>query len=108
MVSAALLFWLLFSLLLVAMMGAMAFAQERTPARGRGQIPAKEKEGGTAEAARVVADRLAAAFPRVEGLIIGFEDDQILIDRGAADGVFQGIELEVFREGEEFKHPLTG
>jgi len=40
-------------------------------------------------------------------MIIGFEGDQVLIDRGTADGVFQGMELEVFREGGEFKHPLT-
>jgi hypothetical protein len=40
-------------------------------------------------------------------MIIGFEGDQVLIDRGTADGVVQGMELEVFREGEEFKHPLT-
>ena len=117
---------LLFSLSDVVRLGGMALAQEqapargrapipardkeqeRTPARGRSQIPAKEKEGGTAEAARVVADRLAAAFFRVEGLVIGFEGDHILIDRGTANGVFQGMELEVFREGAEFKHPLTG
>jgi hypothetical protein len=54
-----------------------------------------------------VADRLAAAFPAVEGTIIGFEGDEVLIDRGASHGVFQGMELEVFREGEEFRHPLT-
>lgn len=85
----------------------MAFAQVRAPAQGRPPGPAREKESRFAEAARVVADRLAAAFPRVEGMIIGFEGDQVLVDRGTADGVFQGMELEVFREGEEFKHPLT-
>jgi len=85
----------------------MAFAQARAPAQGRPLGPARDKESRLAEAARVVADRLAAAFPRVEGMIIGFEGDQVLIDRGTADGVFQGMELEVFREGEEFKHPLT-
>src|SRR3972149_6608749 len=85
----------------------MAFAQARAPAQGRPPGPAREKDGRFAEAARVVADRLVAAFPRVEGMIIGFEGDQVLIDRGTADGVFQGMELEVFREGGEFKHPLT-
>jgi hypothetical protein len=54
-----------------------------------------------------VADQLAAAFPAVEGTIIGFEGDQVLIDRGASHGVYQGMELEVFREGDEFRHPLT-
>jgi hypothetical protein len=50
---------------------------------------------------------MAAAFPRVEGMIIGFDGDVVLIDRGADHGVFQGMELDVFREGELFKHPLT-
>lgn len=85
----------------------VAFAQDRSPQQGRSPGPAREKEGRFAEAAQVVADRLAAAFPRVEGMIIGFEGDQVLIDRGTADGVFQGMELDVFREGDDFKHPLT-
>lgn len=101
--------FLVSSLLLVLSLppSEMAFAQVRAPAQGRPPGPARDKESRFAEAARVVADRLAAAFPRVEGMIIGFEGDQVLIDRGTADNVFQGMELDVFREGEEFKHPLT-
>jgi len=105
---AALRFFLFLSLLLVTGMGGISLAQERAPAKGRTAAPNKEKETPVAEAVRVVADRLVAAFPRVEGLIIGFEGEQVLIDRGKADGVFQGMELNVFREGEEFKHPITG
>lgn len=105
---AALLFLLLPSFSFVACIGGFALAQERPPVPKRTPVTAKEKESGIAGAARVVADRLAAAFPRIEGLIIGFEGDQVLIDRGTPDGVLQGMELEVFREGEEFKHPLTG
>jgi len=108
-ISWALLLCFLVSSLLVLSLSPsdMAFAQARAPAQGRPPGPAREKESRFAEAARVVADRLVAAFPRVEGMIIGFEGDQVLIDRGTADGVFQGMELEVFREGGEFKHPLT-
>ncbi len=85
-----------------------ALAQGRVPPQGPGSsAPARERESGFAQAARAVADRLAAAFSAVEGTIIGFEGDQVLIDRGASHGVFQGMELEVFREGEEFRHPLT-
>ena len=105
---AALRFFLVLSLLLVTGMGGISLAQERAPAKGRTPAPNKEKETPVAEAVRVVADRLVAAFPRVEGLIIGFEGEQVFIDRGKADGVFQGMELNVFREGEEFKHPITG
>jgi hypothetical protein len=105
---AALRFFLVLSLLLVTGIGGISLAQERAPAKGRTAASNKEKETPVAEAVRVVADRLVAAFPRVEGLIIGFEGEQVLIDRGKADGVFQGMELNVFREGEEFKHPITG
>lgn len=101
-------FTLFFSLLLIVSPGIMAAAQERTPVRGGSPASARDQPGESTEAARVVAERLAAAFPRVEGLIIGFEGDLVLIDRGTTAGIFQGMELDVFREGQEFKHPLTG
>lgn len=102
------LFILLSSLLLIVSPRGIALGDERTPARGKSAPSSRDQHGGFAEAAKVAAERLAAAFPRVEGLIIGFEGDLILIDRGTAEGVVQGMELDVFREGEEFKHPLTG
>lgn len=104
----ALLFVLLSSILLIASPSGMALGEERTPVRGGSPSSARDQQGGLTEAARVVAERLAAAFPRVEGLVIGFEGDRVLIDRGTAEGIFQGMELDVFREGQEFKHPLTG
>ncbi len=99
---------LLSSVLLIVSPRGIALGDERTPARGKSAPSARDQQGGFAEAARVTAERLVAAFPRVEGLVIGFEGDLILIDRGMAEGVVQGMELDVFREGEEFKHPLTG
>ena len=104
----ALLFVLLSSISLIASPSGMALGQERTPVRGGSPSSVQEPQGRFAESARVVAERLAASFPRVEGLVIGFEGGQVLIDRGTAEGVFQGMELDVFREGGEFKHPLTG
>ncbi|PWB47898.1 MAG: hypothetical protein C3F12_02830 [Candidatus Methylomirabilota bacterium] len=101
-------FLFLSSISVVTVPGGSAFGQERPAVRSRGAALAREQQGGVAEAARVVAERLAAAFPRVQGLIIGFEGDLVLIDRGSAEGVVQGMELDVFREGEEFKHPFTG
>ncbi|MBI2883334.1 MAG: hypothetical protein HYY11_05450 [Candidatus Methylomirabilis oxyfera] len=103
-----LLFILLATVSLAASSNALAVGEERTPIRGKTAPSARDQQGRFAEAAKVVAERLAAAFPRVEGLIVGFEGDLVLIDRGTAAGVVQGMELDVFREGEEFKHPLTG
>lgn len=99
---------LLSSLSIIASPTGTALGEERPPVRGGSVSSARDRQGGPAEAARAVAEQLAAAFARVTGLIIGFEGDLVLIDRGTADGVVQGMELNVFREGEEFKHPLTG
>lgn len=99
---------LLSSLSLIVLPSGMAPAEERTPVRRGSPSSTREQQGGLADAAAVVAERLAATFPRIEGLIIGFEGDLVVIDRGTAAGIFQGMELDVFREGQEFKHPLTG
>lgn len=99
---------LLSSLSLIVLPSGMAPAEERTPVRRGSPSATREQQGGLADAAAVVAERLAATFPRIEGLIIGFEGDLVVIDRGTAAGIFQGMELDVFREGQEFKHPLTG
>ncbi|PWB80839.1 MAG: hypothetical protein C3F08_03350 [Candidatus Methylomirabilota bacterium] len=104
----ALLIVLLSSITVITWSGGTASGEERPPVRGGSVSAGRDQQGGFAGAARVVAEQLAAAFPRVAGLIIGFEGDLVLIDRGTADGVVQGMELDVFREGEEFKHPLTG
>lgn len=104
----ALLVVLVFSILLITSPCVTALAQQRTPVRGGSLSVARDQQDGLAEAAAMVAERLTAAFAPVEGLIIGVEDGRILIDRGTAGGMFQGMELDVFREGKDFKHPLTG
>lgn len=55
-----------------------------------------------------VAQKIAAAFPKLQGLVVGVEGDQLLIDLGVRDGIYEGMELQVFREGDEFRHPITG
>jgi hypothetical protein len=55
-----------------------------------------------------VVERLEAFFPRVEGVVVTAEHKQVYLDLGTATGVRPGMELSVFREGDEFKHPLTG
>jgi hypothetical protein len=55
-----------------------------------------------------IADRIGAAFPKVSGQVIGLEQERVLLDLGAKDKVIPGLELQVYREGEEFKHPYTG
>jgi hypothetical protein len=73
---------------------------------GVGSAAAQDAAYGTA--ASEIAERISAAFPKVSGRVIGLEQERVLLDLGAKDQVIPGLELQVYREGEEFKHPFTG
>jgi hypothetical protein len=55
-----------------------------------------------------VVAQVTALFPKVEGDIIRVEGTRATLSIGKRDGVVPGVELEVYREGEELKHPKTG
>ena len=60
-------------------------------------------------AASRVAEKLLQAFPKVRGLIVSVEQQgKLVLDLTAQDGIYPGMEMEVFREGEAFKHPVSG
>ena len=69
---------------------------------------AAAQEAAYGTAAAEIAEKIAQAFPRVDGLVIGLERERVLLDLGQKDRVIPGLELQVFREGQEFKHPFTG
>jgi hypothetical protein len=71
-----------------------------------GQVYAQEAAYGTS--ATEIAEKIAAAFPTVAGRVIGLEQERILLDIGGKDKVIPGLELQVYRDGQEFKHPYTG
>jgi hypothetical protein len=56
----------------------------------------------------VLVRQVTALFPKVEGDIIKVDGAHATLSVGKRDGVVPGVELEVFREGEELKHPKTG
>jgi hypothetical protein len=85
------------ALALVGLSLAFGFAPE---SRGQ-EIP-------FSRAADEAAARLAEAFPPIQGSLIGVEGERVLIDLGAKQNVPRGMELEVYREGEELRHPVTG
>ncbi len=66
------------------------------------------QEAAYGAAAAEIAERIAAAFPKVTGQVIGLERERILLDLGTKDAVIPGLELQIYREGQEFKHPYTG
>lgn len=73
-----------------------------------GAPPAMAQEPAYGGAAAELAEQIAAAFPKVSGRIIGLERERILLDLSAKDKVIPGLELQVYRPGQEFKHPYTG
>jgi hypothetical protein len=75
---------------------------------GAGAGAAEQQEPAFGGAAAEIAERIAAAFPKVSGQVIGLERERVLVDLGAKDQVIPGLELQVYREGEDFKHPYTG
>jgi hypothetical protein len=52
--------------------------------------------------------QVVALYPKVEGDVLKVEGDQATLSVGKRDGVVTGVELIVYREGEELKHPKTG
>ncbi|MFB3819840.1 MAG: FG-GAP-like repeat-containing protein, partial [Candidatus Methylomirabilales bacterium] len=74
-------------------------------AGGRSALAQEPAYGG---AAAELAEQIAAAFPKVSGQIIGLERERILLDLSAKDKIIPGLELQVYRPGQEFKHPYTG
>ena len=73
-----------------------------------GIVTASAQEAAYGTSAAEIAERIAAAFPVVTGQVIGLEQERVLLDLGSKDKVIPGLELQVYREGQEFKHPYTG
>ena len=56
----------------------------------------------------VLADQLVDLFPKVEGDVLEVQDGTLTLGVGRKDGARRGLELALFREGREIKHPKTG
>jgi hypothetical protein len=81
----------------------LGFAQQRpAPADSPGQAP------GPTVPMTVLADQLVDLFPKVEGDVLEVQDGTLTLSVGRKDGARPGLELGLFREGREIKHPKTG
>src|SRR5262252_1664491 len=74
--------------------------QERTPAQ-----PAPPPVAGPLTA---LVDDLVGLFPKVQGEVLEIREGTLTLDVGKKDSVRSGLEVELFREGREIKHPKTG
>jgi hypothetical protein len=73
-----------------------------------GPAAAAEEAAAYGTAAAELTEQLSSMFPKVSGRVIGLEQERVLLDLSAKDKAIPGLELQVFRPGEEFKHPFTG
>ncbi len=56
----------------------------------------------------VLVDQVLALFPKVEGEVIEVRGKELTLSIGRRDGLQAGIELSLYREGRELRHPKTG
>jgi hypothetical protein len=72
--------------------------------------PESPSSGPPAVAAPLTAlvDNLVDLFPKLTGEVVEVSNTAITLDIGRKDGVRPGLEVELFREGREIKHPKTG
>ncbi|MBI4590130.1 MAG: hypothetical protein HY725_14955 [Candidatus Rokubacteria bacterium] len=55
-----------------------------------------------------LVDQVRALFPKVEGEVIEVRGGELTLSLGRRDGLQAGIELSLFREGRELRHPKSG
>jgi hypothetical protein len=56
----------------------------------------------------VLVDQLLDLFPHVEGEVLEVQGKTLTLSAGRKDGVRSGLDLTLYREGREIKHPRTG
>ena len=77
-----------------------ADAQSPPPALAPAPVPAS--------AINVLVDQVKDRFPKVDGDVLEVQDKTITLSLGKKDGLVAGIELSVYRQGRELRHPKTG
>src|SRR5262245_11797371 len=56
----------------------------------------------------VLAEQITTLFPKVDGEVIEVQGTTVTLALGRKDGLVAGIEMSVYREGRELRHPRTG
>lgn len=56
----------------------------------------------------VVVEQVLGLFPKVDGDVVEVDGSAVTLSLGRKDGLVAGIELDVYREGRELRHPRTG
>jgi len=56
----------------------------------------------------VLVDQVQALFPKVDGEVIEVQNGMVTLGLGSRDGLVAGVELALYRQGRELRHPKTG
>jgi hypothetical protein len=59
-------------------------------------------------ALQAIVSQVVGLFPRVGGDVLEVQGTTVTLSIGKRDGVVPGVEMVLFREGRELKHPKTG
>jgi hypothetical protein len=87
--------------MLAVILGSASFPWAQTPAR---QAPAAPSSAPL----QAIVNQIVALFPRVSGDVVEVQGTTVTLSVGKRDGVVPGLELSLFREGRELRHPKTG
>jgi hypothetical protein len=95
------------AVLLAILVAGSAAAQSQTPPQApNGQ---NGPTGPTSSAPMTaLVDQLMDLFPKVEGEVLEVRDTSLTLGAGAKEGARPGLEVELYREGREIRHPKTG
>ena len=89
---------LVLALLVGLATAASSTAQTQTPSRPVAAPPSLS----------VLTDQIVSLFPKIDGDVIEAQGTAVTLGLGKKDGVVAGIDLEIYREGRELRHPKTG
>src|SRR5262249_17965925 len=98
---------LLLTLLLCGVVPAVAQntgPQKSAPPQQNAATP----QSAPAPSVGLLAEQIAALFPKLDGEVNEVQGTTLTIGIGRREGAIAGIELSLYREGRELRHPRTG
>src|SRR5256885_347176 len=70
--------------------------------------PARHAPAPSSAPLQAIVNQIVSLFPRVSGDVVEVQGTAVTLSVGKRDGVVPGLELSLFREGRELRHPKTG
>jgi len=86
--------------MLAVILGSVSFPWAQTPAR--------QASAPSSAPLQAIVNQIVSLFPRVSGDVVEVQGTTVTLSVGKRDGVVPGLELSLFREGRELRHPKTG